>query len=81
MSLPEVEEVLVSGETKTSCRLKSGIEIDLRVVGIEQFPYALMYFTGSKEHNVRLRGIAKKIGFKLNEYGLFKDEELIKLKR
>ena len=79
MSLPEVEEVLVSGETKTSCRLKSGIEIDLRVVGIEQFPYALMYFTGSKEHNVRLRGIAKKMGLKLNEYGLFKDEELIKL--
>jgi DNA polymerase (family 10) len=80
MSLPEVEEVLVSGETKTSCRLKSGIEIDLRVVSIEQFPYALMYFTGSKEHNVRLRGIAKKKGLKLNEYGLFNGEEFIRLK-
>ena len=79
-SLPEVEEVLVSGEIKTSCRLKSGIEADLRIVSNEEFPYALMYFTGSKEHNVRLRGIAKKKGFKLNEYGLFDGEKLIKLK-
>ena len=79
-SLPEVEEVLVSGETKTSCRLKSGIEADLRIVNGEEFPYALMYFTGSKEHNVKLRGIAKKKGFKLNEYGLFDGENLIKLK-
>ena len=79
-SLPEIEEVLVSGETKTSCRLKSGIEADLRVVSNEEFPYALMYFTGSKEHNVKLRGIAKKKGFKLNEYGLFDGEKLIKLK-
>jgi DNA polymerase (family X) len=79
-SLPEVVEVLVSGETKTSCRLKSGIEADLRVVSSEEFPYALMYFTGSKEHNVKLRGIAKKKGFKLNEYGLFDGEKLITLK-
>jgi DNA polymerase (family X) len=78
-SLPEVEEIIVSGETKTSCRLKSGIEADLRIVSIEEFPYALMYFTGSKEHNVRLRGIAKKKGFKLNEYGLFDGEKLIAL--
>jgi DNA polymerase (family X) len=79
-SLPEVEEVLVSGETKTSCRLKSGIEADLRIVTTEEFPYALMYFTGSKEHNVRLRGIAKKKGFKLNEYGLFDGEKPMTLK-
>jgi DNA polymerase (family 10) len=80
ISLPEIEEVLVSGETKTSCRLKSGIEADLRIVTKEEFPYALMYFTGSKEHNVRLRGIAKKKGFKLNEYGLFDGEKLITLR-
>ncbi|HVN95180.1 MAG TPA: DNA polymerase/3'-5' exonuclease PolX [Syntrophorhabdaceae bacterium] len=79
-SLPEVEDVLVSGETKTSCRLKSGIEADLRVVGEKQFPYALLYFTGNKEHNVKLRGIAKKKGLKLNEYGLFKGEDLLHLK-
>ena len=64
-SLPEIKEVLVSGETKTSCRLKSGIEADLRIVSNEEFPFALMYFTGSKEHNVRLRGIAKKKGLKV----------------
>lgn len=74
VAMPEVNEVLLTGDTKTSCRLRSGIEVDLRVVGVEAFPYALMYFTGSKEHNVRLRGIAKRQGLKLNEYGLFKDE-------
>ena len=79
VSMPEVEEVLLKGETKTACRLKKGIEADLRVVNKEEFPYALMYFTGSKEHNVRLRGIAKKRGWKLNEYGLFDGDTLIKL--
>ena len=77
VSAPEVEEILLRGETKTSCRLNSGIEADLRVVGIEAFPYALLYFTGSKEHNVRLRGMAKKRGWKLNEYGLYDGEDLI----
>jgi DNA polymerase (family 10) len=78
-SLSEVEEIIVSGETKTSCRLKSGIEADLRIVNKEEFPYALMYFTGSKEHNVKLRGMAKKKGFKLNEYGLFDGDKLVTL--
>jgi DNA polymerase (family X) len=78
-SMPEVEEVLVEGETKTSCRLSLGINADLRVVARRSFPYALMYFTGSKEHNVRLRGIAKKRDLKLNEYGLFQGDRLIEL--
>ncbi|HPC66525.1 MAG TPA: DNA polymerase/3'-5' exonuclease PolX [Syntrophorhabdaceae bacterium] len=78
ISLPEIEEVLLKGDTKTSCRLKSGIEVDLRVVEKTSFPYAVMYFTGSKEHNVRLRGISKAKGFKLNEYGLFEGEQLIR---
>jgi DNA polymerase (family 10) len=78
-SMPEIEEVLLKGDTKTSCRLRSGIEADLRVVSKEAFPFALMYFTGSKEHNVRLRGISKKKGWKLNEYGLFEEDRLIKL--
>lgn len=78
ISLPEIEEVLLKGETKTSCRLKSGIEADMRVVDRDAFPYAVMYFTGSKEHNVRLRGISKAKGLKLNEYGLFEAEVLIK---
>ena len=78
VSMPEVDEVLVTGETKTSVRMRSGIVADLRVVSREEFPYALMYFTGSKEHNVRLRGIAKRKGWKLNEYGLFDGDSLVK---
>ncbi len=78
IALPDVRDVIASGETKTSCRLTSGIEADLRIVSAEEFPYALMYFTGSKEHNVKLRGIAKRKGLKLNEYGLFRDETLIR---
>jgi DNA polymerase (family 10) len=76
-SMPQVQEVIVEGPTKTSCRLFSGIEADLRVVSPGSFPSAFIYFTGSKEHNVKLRGIAKKRGLKLNEYGLFEDEEAL----
>ncbi|MEI6155308.1 MAG: helix-hairpin-helix domain-containing protein, partial [Deltaproteobacteria bacterium] len=79
VSMPEVSEVLLKGDTKTSCRLRSGVEADLRVVSESEFPFALMYFTGSKEHNVRLRGISKKKGWKLNEYGLFEGEKPIQL--
>ncbi len=77
--LPAVEGITASGETKTSVTLASGIAVDLRVVTDEQFPYALQYFTGSREHNVRLRGIAREKGLKLNEYGLFrvKDNSLV----
>ena len=70
-TLPGIEEIYLTGETKTSCRLISGVDADLRVVSTAEYPCALIYFTGSKEHNVRLRGIAKKKGLKLNEYGLF----------
>ncbi len=78
VSMPEVEEVLLTGETKTSCRLTTGVEADLRVVGAHQFPSALLYFTGSKEHNVRLRGIARDLQWKLNEYGLFEGDRRLK---
>jgi DNA polymerase (family 10) len=70
-ALPGIEEIYLTGETKTSCRLISGVDVDLRVVNTAEYPCALLYFTGSKEHNVRLRGIAKRKGLKLNEYGLF----------
>lgn len=72
---PEVEDVLLSGETKTSVRLASGIQVDLRVVSEPEYPFALLYFTGSKEHNTVLRQIAKDNGLKLNEYGLFKGKK------
>lgn len=72
---PKVEDVLAAGETKSSVRLKSGIQVDLRVVKDKEFPFALLYFTGSKDHNTMLRGIAKNMGLKLNEYGLFEGEK------
>lgn len=79
VSMPEVAEIMLKGDTKTSCRLHTGIEADLRVVSEAEFPFALLYFTGSKEHNVRLRGISKKKGWKLNEYGLFEGDNPISL--
>jgi DNA polymerase (family 10) len=69
--LPGVADVIGSGETKTSVRFADGLAADLRVVAQDEFPAALLYFTGSKEHNTALRGRAKRLGFKLNEYGLF----------
>ncbi|MFN1834934.1 DNA polymerase/3'-5' exonuclease PolX [Balneola sp. MJW-20] len=70
-----VTEVLGRGETKSSVRTKEGRQVDLRIVSEEEFPAALMYFTGSKEHNVRLRQRARERGMALNEYGLFKLNE------
>ncbi len=72
--LPEVEQVVGSGSTKSSVVLKSGIAADLRAVTDTQYPYALHHFTGSVEHNVTMRGLAKKLGLKMNEYGLFRGE-------
>jgi DNA polymerase (family 10) len=67
---PLVESVLLRGTTKTSARLHSGIQCDLRVVSAAEYPFALNYFTGSKEHNVVLRNRALKRGWTLNEYRL-----------
>ncbi len=72
-SFPEVAKVLGSGETKTSVVLKSGLQVDLRVVPRASFGAALVYFTGSKAHNVHLRRIAQARGLLLNEYGLFRN--------
>ncbi len=73
-ALDEVEEVLASGTTKASVRLTDALQVDLRVVAPTEWGAALMYFTGSKEHNVRLRGIARQKDMKLSEYGLFSGE-------
>lgn len=72
VELPEVERVLAQGDTKASVLLRTGIQVDLRVLPESQFPFALHYFTGSKEHNIRMRQIAQDKGYKLSEYGLFK---------
>ncbi len=61
-------ETLVQGDTKAAIRLSNGLQCDLRAVSSEQFPFALQYFTGSKEHNVALRSLALKKGWSLNEY-------------
>ncbi|KXG74678.1 DNA polymerase/3'-5' exonuclease PolX [Thermotalea metallivorans] len=74
-SLDTVEEILVKGETKSSVKLFSGIQVDLRIVKEEEFPYALHHFTGSKEHNAAMGQRAKAMGFKINEYGLFQGEK------
>ncbi len=81
VSLPMVERVLGQGDTKSSVLLKQGIQVDLRVVEDSVFPYALHYFTGSKEHNIAMRQRAISKGWKLSEYGLFdKNETLIPCK-
>ena len=72
-----VADVLARGDTKMSVRLAAGFQVDLRVVPAESFGAALQYFTGSKQHNVVLRGRAKARGLKINEYGVFRDEQYI----
>ncbi|MEY2540468.1 MAG: polymerase [Verrucomicrobiota bacterium] len=67
---PLVESVIAQGSTKTSVRLRSGIQSDLRVVSTAEYPFALNYFTGSKEHNIEMRNRALKRGWTLNEYRL-----------
>ena len=77
-SYERIETVTASGETKVSVVLKSGINADLRIVTSAEYPYALHHFTGSKEHNTAMRGRAKDMGLKMNEYGLFRGEKNIK---
>ncbi|MGE0757350.1 MAG: DNA polymerase/3'-5' exonuclease PolX [Pirellulaceae bacterium] len=69
---PELATVLARGETKMSIRTHRGLQVDLRVVAAESFGAALQYFTGSKDHNVILRGLARQRGLKINEYGVFR---------
>ena len=73
-SMPDVTKVLASGQTKCSVRIDAGMQVDLRIVEQSAFGAALLYFTGSKEHNVLLRECAIKQGKRLNEYGVFEDD-------
>lgn len=72
-----VKAVLARGDTKQRVRLNSGLELDLRVVPEESYGAALLYFTGSKEHNIVLRRRSQDRGLKLNEYGLFRDDKFV----
>ncbi len=77
VSLPDVVKVWGHGTTKSSVRIKEGIDIDLRVVSAKSYGSALQYFTGSKEHNIITRRIAISKGLKLNEYGVFRGAKMI----
>lgn len=73
-SMPGVREVVAAGETKSAVVIAEGLQVDLRVLEPSRWGAGLQYFTGSKDHNVKLRGMAQKKGFKLNEYGLFRED-------
>ncbi|MBU4421750.1 DNA polymerase/3'-5' exonuclease PolX [Candidatus Parcubacteria bacterium] len=78
--LPEVSHIYSKGATRSSVRLKIGVDADLRVVAPGVFGAALQYFTGDKQHNIAVRKIAIKKGYKLNEYGLFRGKKNIACK-
>ncbi|MBI5970379.1 MAG: DNA polymerase/3'-5' exonuclease PolX [Deltaproteobacteria bacterium] len=71
---PDVKDAISKGETKSSVTLKSGLQVDLRVLEKKTFGAAWQYFTGSKEHNIALRDRAKRMGLKINEYGVFTEK-------
>jgi DNA polymerase (family 10) len=74
---PGVAQLLAKGEDKVSVKLQNDLQVDVRLLDRESYGAALQYFTGSKEHNVVLRERAKKRGWKLSEYGLFKGEKVL----
>lgn len=73
----EVKEVLAKGITKSAIILKNGIQVDLRIIEDKSWGSALLYFTGNKSHNIKMREICIKRGYKLNEYGLFDKQKMI----
>lgn len=77
MSSPEIKEILTKGPAMSSIITKDGMQVDARVVKPASYGAALLYFTGSKAHNIRLRQLAIKKGLKLNEYGIFRKKKLI----
>ena len=77
-NMADISSVISKGKTKSSVYLKNGIQCDLRVVSNSEFPFALNYFTGSKSHNVRMRSLAIKKGYSLNEYALSSKDKKVK---
>lgn len=75
ISMPRVTRVISKGSTRSTIIMGSNLQIDLRAVPPESYGSALQYFTGSKEHNIKLRTLAVKLGYKLNEYGLFRRKD------
>jgi DNA polymerase (family 10) len=77
ISLPGVARVQEHGDTKSSVRTAEGVQVDCRVIDKRSYGAALVYFTGSKEFNVRLRQLAQKRGYKVNEYGVFRNDRFV----
>jgi DNA polymerase (family 10) len=77
MDFEDAQQVLARGETKSSLVLRSGLQVDLRRVAPESFGAALQYFTGSQAHNIAVRGLGRRHGLKINEYGVFSGEKRI----
>lgn len=77
LAYEEVSQVRAQGETRATLILRSGLQVDLRVVETASFGAALHYFTGSKSHNIAIRSLARARGLKINEYGVFKGSERI----
>ncbi len=75
VKFPEVQRILGEGATKASVLTAGGLQVDLRIIPADNFGAALLYFTGSKDHNVKLRGRAQTMGLTLNEWGLYKLDE------
>lgn len=75
VQFPDTKEILMQGTTKSSIILDNNLQVDLRVVEKESYGAALAYFTGSREHNIRLREMAVRKGLKLNEYGIFREKD------
>jgi DNA polymerase (family 10) len=75
VEMPPVERVVSHGSTKSTILLMGHLQVDCRVVPPEAYGAALQYFTGSKDHNIKLRTIGVKLGYKLNEYGLFSRDD------
>ncbi len=76
-AMPEAAKILAAGPTRASLVLKSGVQVDLRVVAPESFGAALLYFTGAKAHNIALRRMAQERGLKINEYGVYRGAQSI----
>jgi DNA polymerase (family 10) len=77
VSYEETERIIAKGTTKSSIKLRSGLQIDLRIVDKKSYGAALLYFTGSKEHNIVLRKIGIEKNYKVNEYGVFKGKKSV----
>lgn len=77
VNIDGIKQVLAKGETKSSVVLRCGLQVDVRVLKERSFGAALYYFTGSKEHNIAVRDMAKKRGLKINEYGVFRGNKMI----